>query len=100
LVIADYAGQRGEKSEILSTKSETNPNDRNANVQNRQGGRWTRRFRHSGSEFVSGFEIRASDFPPAAGHLCLSAFIRGLWIDYRQLTIDDFLCGSAALRET
>jgi surfactin family lipopeptide synthetase A len=62
-----------DKSEIRISKSETNPNDRNSNDQNRIAPCIVLNFEHLNFEFLNGcpslglsnFEIRASNFSPA-----------------------------------
>ncbi|NIM12056.1 MAG: amino acid adenylation domain-containing protein [Candidatus Aminicenantes bacterium] len=54
-----------DKSEIRISKSETNPNDRNSNDQNRIAPCIVLNFEHLNFEFVSNFEIRASNFSPS-----------------------------------
>jgi tyrocidine synthetase-3 len=50
------------KSEIRNPKSETNPNDPNSNDQNKRAGVTVLDFEHLSFEFVSNFDIRASNF--------------------------------------
>ena len=53
------------KSEIRNPKSETNPNDKNSNDQNKKrnfGAAFVLNFENLNFEFVSNFEFRASDF--------------------------------------
>jgi amino acid adenylation domain-containing protein len=49
------------KSEIRNPKSETNPNDPNSNDQNKKAGVTVLDFEHLNFEFVSNFEIHASN---------------------------------------
>jgi amino acid adenylation domain-containing protein len=53
------------KSEILSTKFETNPNDQNSNDRNEGTPAIVLNFEHLNFEFVPDFELRASNLSPS-----------------------------------